>query len=146
MQNKQYPDWHLVAGLIGIGLLLTALAFVGLHYLFLTSTIDTLAWLLSGSLIALPALAGFAFWMGKTEARGALQAMEWTMKTAVNGIAPMNMAATRQWVMLEKEVDRQASKRIAEGFMAGMSEAVPQLPSGTRRVQGEIVDQGEVSM
>lgn len=146
MKTERYIDWHLVAGLIGMGLLLATLAFVGLHFFFLTSTLDTLAWLLSGALIALPALAGFAFWMGKTEARGALQAMEWTMKTAVNGIAPMNMAATRQWAILEKEVDRQAQKRIAEGFMAGMSEAVPQLTGGTRRVQGEVVDNGEVSM
>lgn len=146
MKTERYTDWHLVAGLIGIGLLLTVLAFAGLHYLFLTSTLDTMAWLLSGSLIALPALAGFAYYLGKTEARGALQAMEWTMKTAVNGIAPMNMAATRQWAILEKEVDRQANKRIAEGFMAGMSEAVPQLTSGTRRVQGEVVDNGEVTL
>lgn len=146
MKAERYTDWHLVAGLIGVGLLLTILAFVGLHFLFLTSTLDTLAWLLSGSLIALPGLAGFAYYLGKTEARGALAAMEWTMKTAVNGIAPMNMAATRQWAILEKEVDRQASKRIAEGFMAGMSEAVPQLPSGTRRVQGEVVDNGEVTL
>lgn len=147
MKTERYLDWHLVVGLIGIGLLVTGIAFVGLHYLFLTSTLDTLAWLLSGSLIALPVLVGFAFWIGKTEARGALNAMEWTLNTTVRNLGPMEVAATRQWSIMQREVDRQTQQRLARDMMTGLSEAIPQLASGnTRQVQGEVVDRGEVSM
>lgn len=99
--ERRFTDWNLVAGLIGVGLLLTILAFVGLHFLFLTSTLDTLSWLLSGSLIALPALAGFAFWLGKIEARGALAAMDVTMRTAVQGFAPSQVAGVRAMSIME---------------------------------------------
>lgn len=148
MKTERYLDWHLVVGLIGIGLLLAGIAFIGLHYLFLTSTLDTLAWLLSGSLIALPILVGFAFWIGKTEARGALNAMEWTLNTTVRNLGPMEVAATRQWSIMQREVDRQTQQRLARDMMTGLSEAIPQLTSGngSRQVRGEVVDDGEVSM
>lgn len=141
--NQSYVDWRLVAGLVGVGLLLFALALVGLHYLFLTSTLDTLAWLLSGSLIALPALTGFAFWLGKIEARGALRVIE----PIITGLAPMQVASARTYGIMEREMDRRVNERMAREFLGNM-EAVPQLTSGngTRRVQGEIVDSGEVTL
>lgn len=141
MQSKQYVDWHLVAGMIGAGLLLITLAFVGLHFLFLTSSLDTLSWLLSGSLIALPALAGFAFWLGKIEARGALAAMDVTMRTAVQGFAPSQVAGVRAMSIMEQAVERRMNQRMAQDFMSGMSEAVPQLTSRSES-KPQVIDQG----
>jgi len=148
MKTERYLDWHLVAGLIGAGLVMLAMAFVGLHYLFLTSTLDTLAWILSGALIALPALVGFAFYLGKIEARGALTAMETTMRTAVQGFAPSQVAGVKAMNLMEQAVERRMNERMAREYLGGLSEAIPQLSSGNgaRRVQGEVVDQGEVSM
>lgn len=141
MQNKQYVNWHLVAGLIGVGLLLITLAFIGLHFLFLTSTLDTLSWLLSGSLIALPALAGFAFWLGKIEARGALNVID----KVTTSLAPMTVAGVRAQGIYERDMERRVNQRLAHEFLGGMSEAIPQLSSGNK-TNPHVIDQGEVTL
>lgn len=142
-KTEQYVNWNIVLVLVGVGLLFLALAFIGLHYLFLTSTLDTLAWLLSGALVVFPALVGFAFWLGKIEARGAMRVIE----PIITGLAPMQVASARTYVTMEKELDRRVNERMAREFLGNM-EAIPQLTSGngTRRVQGEVVDSGEVTL
>lgn len=141
--ERNFVDYRLVVGLVGIALLLLAVAFLALHYLFLTSTLDILAWLLAGSLIALPALTGFAFWLGKIEARGAMKVIE----PMISGLAPMQVASARTYGIMERELDRRVNERMAREFLGNM-EAIPQLTSGNgaRRVQGEVVDNGEVTL
>lgn len=144
MKTESYVNVNLLIGLIAGGLLFTALAFVGLHFLFLTSTLDTLSWLLSGSLIALPGLAGFAFWLGKIEARGALNVID----KVTTSLAPMTVANVRAQSIYEKDMDRRVSQRMAREMLTGLSEAIPQLTSGNgnHRGQGEIIDNGEVTL
>lgn len=137
MKTERYLNLNLLAGLIGVGLLLTILAFVGLHFLFLTSTLDTLSWLLSGSLIALPALVGFAFWLGKIEARGALNVIE----RVTTGLAPMTVANVRAQGLYERDMERRVNERMAREFLGGMSEAIPQLSSGNG-TKPQVIDQG----
>lgn len=137
MQSKQYVDWHLVAGMIGVGVLLTILVFIGLHFLFLTSTLDTLSWLLSGSLIALPALGGFAFWLGKIEARGALNVID----KVTTSLAPMTVAGVRAQGIYERDMERRVNQRLAHEYLGGMNEAIPQLTSGNG-TRPQVIDQG----
>lgn len=142
-RTEQYVNWNIVLVLVGVGLIFLALAFIGLHFLFLTSTLDTLSWILAGSLVALPAFTGFAFWLGKIEARGALNVVE----RMTSSLAPMTVASVRAQGLYERDMERRVNERLAREYLGGM-EAIPQLTggNGTRRVQGEVVDQGEVTL
>ena len=146
MKSERYVDLHLVIGLASGGILLAAAAFIGLHYLFITSTLDTLSWLLAGALIALPALTGFAYYLGKIEARGALTAMETTMRTAVQGFAPSQVAGVKAMSLMEQAVERRMNERMAREYLGGMNEAIPQLAGGNGSKPAQVIDQGEVSM
>lgn len=135
-RSEQFVNWNLVLGLVGVGLVLLAAAFLALHYLFLTSTLDILAWLLAGSLIALPALTGFAFWLGKIEARGALNVID----KVTTSLAPMTVAGVRAQGIYERDMERRVNERMAREFLGNM-EAIPQLTRGNGT--GQVIDQGK---
>jgi hypothetical protein len=127
--------------LLGVGLLLIVLAFIGLRVLFLTASLDTLASLLAGLAVVLPIAVGMAFCLGRLESRGAMTAMELTMKTAVAGYAPMAVASVKAASIMEKALGDRLRQQQAAAFLGMVGDTLPQLRPGS----GEIVD-GEVTM